>query len=132
MFGKGQRLGFKIFKNLLKLWGVLNLWGVIIVSHVKVIVLFIEYDNLAMLLWDLQHAFLIFVKLKVVQVNRMLILGFILSFILRTRRLILGYSLSLILRNRKSNFYLFLCMNHLRKVGGHDFLVNLEKCELVP
>lgn len=102
---------------MLKLWGVLNLWGVIIVSHVKVIVLFIEYDNLAMLLWDLQHAFLIYVKQKVVQGNR---------------RLTLGFSFSLFLRSRESNFYLFLCMNHLRKVGGHDILVNLVKCELVP
>ena len=90
---------------------MLKWWGVRVVSHVKVIGLFIEYYNLAMFLWDIEHASLIFMKVK--------------------RFLILDLSSWLIFRSRKSEFYLFLWMNHLRKVRGHYFLVNLVKGKLV-
>ena len=91
---------------------MLKWWGIRVVSHVKVKGLFIEYYYLAMFLWDLEHAFLIFVKVNI-----------ILSLELR---------ISINFRNLKNELNLFLWMDHLREVGRHDFLVNLVKRELVP
>jgi hypothetical protein len=91
---------------------MLKWWGVRVMSHVKIIGLFIEYYNLSMFFWNLEHASLIFVKVK--------------------RSLFLFLSFSMIFRIFKSELNLFLWMDHLRKVGGHDFLFNLVKCELVP
>jgi len=82
------------------------------VSHVKVKGLFIEYYYLAMFLWDLEHASLILVKVKLI--------------------LSLELSVSFYFRTLKSELNLFLWMDHLREVGGHDFLVNLVKREFVP